>query len=434
MPKNRNITLILIITLITSTTLTTITSLNTYAQQEMTPAQTFEAQDENIKLAFSADGKYIAAMSNETDTLSLFNHTGTLWTTTVPGIHSIAISENASPIAAGADSGIYLFNTQTPTPHTHYNLNFESPTIALSDNGNTLAYAATTTNTNSETVTALYLFETQNQDPTWHTTLQGSLKSLSISGNGSRLTISTNHPAALHLLSTQQPTPLWTHDFQEQSGAAKLSQNGDYIITTAGNQTSQDPTRIHRFQQQSPLPNYSKLISEQPPAQQIAVSANGQIFAISLPTSNRLVFFNLDLPPYGYGPGSVLNISLPSRPVSLSISLDGKHTVVGTTTGIYLYQYQNSQLTLKKQYTTNKPSIIDIAISSNGSYIVAAAKTQQNQKYTAIYLFNLEETRDSFSDILLPIALVAIAVIVAATTTALPLRRKHKPQKPKTQT
>ena len=395
----------------------------------MTPTQTFETQEQYVRIAFSADGTHTAAMSNTTDTLSLFNRTHMLWSTHVPGIHSIAVSENASLIAAAATSGLYLFNLQNPTPQLHYDLSYANPMIALSNDGNTLAYAATSTNQNDIITTRLYLFETENQNPTWHTTLQGTLESLSISGNGNYTTITTNQPGALHLFSKQQSTPLWTYKFGEQSGAAKLSSDGNHIIATGGNPTSERSLRVYRFSRQSPQPNYIKIISELPPTPRLSVSSQGSIFALGFAESNRLIFFNLNLPPYGYGPGSVLNITLPSKPTSITMSSEGKYTAVGTDTGIYIYKYMNNELSLTKQYTNANPYITDIALTPSGWHLAATA-TKQNNKHSTIYLFDVQETRNGDIGFWLRITILAIVVLAVSTASVYVLRRKHKPQKP----
>jgi len=347
----------------------------------------------------------------------------------VPGIHSIAVSENASLIAAATTSGLYLFNLQNPTPQQHYGLSYTNPMIALSNDGNTLAYAATSTDQIDTASTRLYLFETQNQKPTWNATLQGTLESLSISGNGNYTTITTNQPGTLHLFSKQQPTPLWTYNLGEQSGAAKLSSDGNYIIATGGNQTSEHSLRVYRFSRQSPKPNYIKIISELPPTPRVSVSSQGSIFALGFAEGNRLIFFNLNLPPYGYGPGSVLNITLPSKPTSITMSSEGKYTAVGTDTGIYIYNYMNNELSLTKQYTNGNPYITDIAITPNGWHL-ATTTTKQNNKHSTIYLFDVQETQNGETDFWLQIAILATLILAVSTASVYVLRRKHKPQKP----
>jgi WD40 repeat protein len=422
MLHNEHIIPIVLIVLLTTTPLTTITILNAHAQQEMTPIQTFETTDQYNKIAFSADGKHIAAMSTTTDNLAVFNQTHKLWNTQIPHINTIAMSENANIIATATNTGIQLFNTNNPAPQQHYDLDYENPMITLSGDGAILAYAATTTHPNGTTSTTLYLFETGNLTPTWHTTLQGTLESLSTSHNGNHTTITTNQPAALHLFTKQQQTPLWTYNFEEHSGAAKISSDGNYIIATGGNLISENGLRIHRFTRQSQLPNYIKIISELAPTPRLTVAQQGTIFALAFAETNRLIFFNLDLPPYGYGPGSVLNITLPSKPTAIAMSSNGKYTAVGTETGIYIYEYTNKELSLTKQYTNNNPHITDIAMTPDGQHLTATTTT-------TIYLFNIQEVQNGtylWPQIIFP------ATIITATSIALiyVLRRKRKPQKP----
>jgi hypothetical protein len=405
MLHNERIILSLLIALLTSTPLTAIITPNAYAQQEMTPKQTFETQEQYNKIALSADGKYIAAISNTTDNLAVFNQTHMLWNTHIPDIHYVAMSENASLIAAAANTGIHLFNINSPTPQQHYDLSFENPMIALSSDGSILAYAATTTNQNDNTSTTLYLFETGNQNPTWHTTLQGKLESLSTSDNGNYTTITTNQPATLYLVS-----------------------DGNYIIATGGNLTSEHSLRVYRFSRQSPQPNYIKIISELPPTPRLTVSAQGSIFALGFAESNRLIFFNLDLPPYGYGPGSVLNKSLTSKPTSTAMSSEGKYTAVGTQTGIYIYDYMNNELSLTKQYTNSNPYITDIAITPNGWHL-AATTTKRNNNST-IYLFDIVEIRNGNTNFWLLMIILATVILAASAASIYILRRKRKPQKP----
>jgi len=419
---NERIIPIILITLLATTSLVTITIPNACAQQEMTPTQTFTTPEQYNRITSSADGKHIAAISNTTDTLAVFNQTHKLWNTQIPHISSIAMSENASIIAIATTTGIQLFNTNNPTPQQHYDLSYENPMITLSNDGSTLIYAATTTHQNSTTSTTLYLFETETLTPTWHTTLHGTLENLSTSDNGNHTTITTNQPANLHLFTKQQQTPLWTYNFGEHSGAAKISNDGNYIIATGGNQTSENSLRVYRFSPKSSQPNYIKVISELTPAQRLTIASQGTIFALAFAETNRLIFFNLDLPPYGYGPGSVKNITLPSKPTTIAMSSDGKYTAVGTDTGIYSYEYMNNELSLTKQYTIGNPNITDLAITPDGWHLTATTTS-------TVYLFDLTEMQND-TVFWLQIAALTILILAASTASIYILRNKRKPQKP----
>jgi len=421
MLHNEHMILSILITLLISTPLATITTPNAHAQQEMTPTQTFETAEQYNRIALSADGKYIAAMSNTTDTLAVFNQTHMLWNTHIAGLSSIAMSENANLITTATTTGINLFSTSNPTPQQHYDLSYENPMITLSGDGSILAYAGTTTHQNGTTSTTLYMFETGTLTPTWHTTLNGTLENISTSHNGNHTTITTNQPATLHLFTKQQQTPLWAYNFEEHSGAAKISSDGNYIITTGGNQTSENGLRVHRFRNQSPLPNYLKIISEPVPTQRLAVASQGSIFALAFAETNRLIFFNLDLPPYGYGPGSVKNLTLPSKPTTIAMSSDGTYTAIGTDIGIYIYEYNNTELTLTKQYISGNIRITGIAITPDGRHLTATTTD-------TIYLFDLQEIGNGTS--IWPYITVVAIIIAVLTTSIYILRRKRKPQKP----
>jgi WD40 repeat protein len=329
------------------------------------------------------------------------------------------MSENASLIVTATITGIQLFNISSPTPQKHFDPDHKNPMIALSGDGSTLAYAATTTNQND---TTLYLFQTGTLTPTWHTTIEGTLNSLSTSHNGNHTTVTTNQPAKLYLFTKQQQTPLWTYNFGEHAGAAEISNDGNYIIATGGNQTTENNLRVYRFSPQTSQPGYIKIISEPAPEQRLAVASQGTIFTLAFAETNRLIFFNLDLPPYGYGPGSVLNITLPGKPTATVMSSDGKYTAVGTDTGIHIYEYANTELTRTKQDTNNNLHILDIALTPDGQYLAATTPDK-------IYLFDIQGTGND-TNFWLYIAALAIIILAISTTSVYILRRQRKPQKP----
>jgi hypothetical protein len=170
-----------------------------------------------------------------------------------------------------------------------------------------------------------------------------------------------------------------------------------------------------------------KVISELPPASGLAITANGTIFAISY--TDNLLFFNLDLPPYGYGPGSVLKATLPSRQVSMTMSSDGRHTIMGTVAGIFTYEYADHQLNLRRQYTVGNPLITDVASSANGQFIIATTIVCEDKEHSVIHFF------DSFTEpqptliapcVQLVILVIIVAVVSAATTYVLRRSRTRR--------
>ena len=165
-----------------------------------------------------------------------------------------------------------------------------------------------------------------------------------------------------------------------------------------------------------------KIISELIPTQRLTVSSQGSTFALGFAESNRLIYFNLNLPPYGYGPGSVLNITLQSKPTAIAMSSEGMYTAVGTHAGIYIYEYMNRELNLTKQYTNNNPYITDIATTPDGWHLAATATS-------TIYLFDVVEIRNG-TGFWLPITILGIIILAASAASVYIRRRKHKTQKP----
>jgi hypothetical protein len=220
------------------------------------------------------------------------------------------------------------------------------------------------------------------------------------------------------LFAREETLPLWTYTFGEQCGGAKISNNGNYIVAVGGNQTAEKDLRIYRFFGQIAIPNYMKAISEVPSSSGITISANGSVFAMSYPRSSRLIVFTLELPPYGYGPGSVLNVSLPSRSVAMSMSSDGRRIIVGTGEGLFVYEHALRQLNLAKQYAAGKPRVIDMASSANGQIIAAAIAMGEDNENSTIYLFDSSKNPPAIvpepwlqTGLLLAITLGASAII-----------------------
>jgi len=415
------------ITLLFSTVLTAIVPLEASAELEMTPEWTIDSENEFTEIAVSADGTYIAAAINNANRLYVFRGNESLWYSTVGLVHSLAMSADGKYIAVGAENTLYLFSVHNSTPQLKYQLTYGNSKVATSADGNATAVGTTPHNHNNTLETRLHLFQKDEDTPTWTSTIAGVLESLSISDDGSYVAASTSKPGCLYLFAKEHETPLWIYDFGERSGGAKISSNGNYIVAVGGNQTGYKEMRIYRFLRQTSQPNYVKVISELPSFQGVSISANGSIFAISYTEANRLIMFNLELPPYGYGPGSVLNVSLPSPRVSLSMSADGKHIIVGTLEGLFTYEYVNRQLELKNHYTVNKPFINDVASSIDGRYLVAAVtvRPRDNKNSMICFFDNFKEPKADVANPWLQPALIITAAVILATATFI-LHKKRK--------
>jgi len=418
----------LLISLLFSTVVSAFVRAEVFAQEEMMPQWGIENGGEFTKVAVSADGEHIAAVANNTNMLYVFQSKETLWNASIDSVYSLAMSADGRYVAVGAKSNFYLFNAVNSTPQLKYQLAHESSLVAVSADGGVSAVGTSSPIGTSNAGTVLYLFERERHAPVWNNPVPGVLESLSMSDDGNYIAVSTSSPGVLYLFTKERMTPLWSYDFGERGGGAKISGNGDYIVAVGGNQTGGKSMRVYRFLRQGSTPNYIKVISELPSYQGLSVSANGSIFAISYAESNYLVFFNLELPPYGYGPGSVLNVSLPSSRVSMSMSSDGRHVIVGTARGVFVYEYLNRLVNLRKRYVVDEPFINDIAASSDGRFIIAAATVRlQNSKRSVIYIFdNFDESQVSFVGSWLEFGLAIVAVVVILAVELFFLRKKYR--------
>jgi len=404
------------------------TAIEVLAQQEMTPEWVVENGEHFVKLAISADGKYIAATTNNTNLLHMFHGNELQWTSSVSCVQSLVMSANGKYVAVGTKGNFYLFDRQNATPQVEYQLDYENSLVAVSANGNVTAVGATPQTPNNNRNSKLYLLEKESPGPTWNSTLLGTLESLSISGDGNYIVASTTQPGVLYLFTKEEATPLWTYNFGEHCRGSKISNNGDYIVAVGGNQTAEKDLRIYRFRRQIQTPNYMKVISELPSISGLSVSADGSIFAMSYTRSSRLILFNLELPPYGYGPGSVLNVSLPSRSVSMSMSSDGRVIIVGAVEGLFVYEYSIPQLNLVRQYAAGKPRVVDVASSANGQLVIAAIATDQNDERSAIYLFDYsKEPQAIIAEPWVRIGLLLVAMLVALATILYVFRKRCGP-------
>ena len=168
-----------LIVLLFSTTLVTMISNEVMAQQEMTPKWVIEKEGEITKLAISADGRYIAAATNNTNMLYVFRGNESLWYSSVDIVQSLAMSADGNHIVVGAKGYFYFFDIQNSTPQLKFQLDYENSMVAISGDGNIAVVGTTPYTTNSSAETKLYLFEKEETIPTWNNTFPGILESLS---------------------------------------------------------------------------------------------------------------------------------------------------------------------------------------------------------------------------------------------------------------
>jgi len=93
-------------TLLLSAILITLISIGVLAQQEMEPEWVIDNGNQFTKIAATADGKYFAAATNNTNRLYVFRGSEFLWSSPVNRIHSLAMSANGMYIARAPRTGM----------------------------------------------------------------------------------------------------------------------------------------------------------------------------------------------------------------------------------------------------------------------------------------------------------------------------------------
>jgi len=377
------------------TTLTQLTLIETSAQQEMTPEWTYENGDRFSIVTVSTDGNYIGVGTKNTNRFYLFRRNLLLWNYSVGNISSISMSSDGKYIAIGTESNFYLFDRDNSLPLLSYGIDYETSVVAISSDGKYAVVGAMPSTYFQNAESKLYMFEREQSTPTWTKTLPGILESLSISNNGSYIVASTSLPGIMYVFAREWEIPLWHYSFGNWSGGVKISGTGDFIVATGGDQVfANDPTRerrIFQFARQSSTPIYQKSIPELPSRRGLAVSSNGSIFAVSYSNRSEFMLFNMNIQPYG--PNSIRTASLPACRVSMTMSSDGRYTFFGTVKGVYVCEYWDNQLIVKRQYTMNDPFIYDIASSSDGRHLVAVGYLgSSDNEPSFIYFF------DTFSE------------------------------------
>ena len=206
----------------------------------------------------------------------------------------------------------------------------------------------------------------------------------------------------------------------------RRSNDAGYVVAVGGEGDNGSDNRLFRFRRESPIPNYWKLIPALPSQRGISVSSNGSIFAISYESRIELTIFDMNIQPYG--PNSIRNIFLPTNRVSMSMSPDGRYIFIGTSEGVFVYEYLNNALSLRKQYTQNNPLILDIASSADGHYIVAVSRwnSPDNERSLILFFDNFRKVEGSAN----PWAwrdklIVGIAIVITGTIGFILYKRKR---------
>lgn len=408
---NRKLTFAVLAIILLSTALVVSVLNHIVTRQEMTPEWIYEDGNDFFRTAISADGNYLGAGTSNTSRFYIFQGNMSLWDYSVGNVHSIAMSSDGKHVAVGAGTDFYLFDSEVSSPLLKYRVGYETSLVVISPDGKHVVVGAGSSVRQANAESKLYVFEWGKTIPTWTKTLQGVLESLSISGNGSYIVASTSLPGVMYVFVREQETLLWSYSFGDWGGGVRISSGGDYIVAIGG---SEDDYSLFQFLRERESQRYQKLILEPPSHRGLSASSNGSIFAISYTSRNELILFDMNIQPYS--PSSIHRVSLPASRVSMFMSSDGRYIFIGTSEGIFVYEYFNNRLSLTRQYTYNKPTIYDVASSPDGRYLVAIGHWRSPvDEHSNIYFFDSFRETAGPSDLWLqwaPLILVIIVVIV----------------------
>jgi WD40 repeat protein len=387
------------------------------AQEEMVPEWTYE-NGAFSEIAISADGRYVAAGAAGTGEIYLLRGGELLWSYLVGSMCSISLSQRGEHLAVGTDSALYLFGRDASDPMLIWSLEGDYSIVVVSSDGGIVVVGSTAKTYHEQAESTLDVFEVGQSLPFWTITLEGVLESLSICDDGSHFAASTSLPGVLNLFSVETKLVLWRYDLGDWGGGARISNDASYVVAVGGDGEGGEDNRVLRFSIASPNPRYAKLISTPPSQRGLSLNANGSIFAVSYEGSNEFTVFDMNVQPYG--PDSVHSTLLSSTEVAMTMSLDGRYIFLGTSGGVCVYEYWKNALSLERQYTSNSPSIFDIAASADGRYVVAAGQTDSPDGERASLLFfdifcqtdGLPDTGGRYGRLALAAGVVVAGVVV----------------------
>ena len=258
-------------------------------------------------------------------------------------VNSVSVSSDGSYIAAGSDSGIYLFTNVDNTPVWFYDGGY-SNSVSISSDGSYIV--------SSSLGGVIRLFTNSDNVPVWTYEIGFWCYGVSISSDGSYIAAGSLDNK-VYLFTNSDNTPVWTYD-TGHSVVSAISSNGSYVAAGYWND----------------------------------ISGYGEVYLFSN-VDNTPVWATDKYPPLLFAAID-----------SISISSDGSHIVAGNSTGtLCIFLFTNSDNTPVWVYHTN---IWGSSLSSDGSYISAAGVDHNvylftNSDNTPVWTYETGETVPSVS-------------------------------------
>jgi len=369
----------------------------------LAPLKSWEADIGAHDTKISADGRYIAAISNRK--LSLFNKDSPnlLWEHTfTENIENLDISADGSYIVTGGEESISLFHMSGKSPLWSFNTGFLSETICISSDGQYI-FAGLKDH-------KVYLFHRNSSTPLWSYTT-GDPTRVAISANGTYMIAGArNH--TLYLFEKSNSTPVWT-SILEVSKVAISADGDNFICGTYGASLNE---YIYYFERSTSVPIWNYSMGSRP---QVDISSNGEII-VSSAGEKLFAFLKTSNTP-------ILNYSAFGTINRIAISGNGDYIVAGVD-GIddeIIYFNSYSPEPIWRYFPLNFDSIISLDISENGKYMTSS--------YDSYILFinseNPEVLRNYDLEIFILLFIdgfgVLPALLIASTSHLLKRRKKR---------
>ncbi len=297
-----------------------------------------------------------------------------LWNFTANNeVRSVDVSGDGKYIIAGSHDGrIYVFNSNNNNTLWTYNTGSELRSVAMSYNGSYMVGGCANG--------YIYCFHISSNQSLWNYTTGQEILTVDISATGEFIAAGGRSNIVYYFNNTaaDPKTPLWSFNTGNDIWAVELSANGSYIA--AGNGAGW----LYFFNNSITIPKAYEWADRTPgmgTPWEIDISDDGFYIACGdyAGTSNHVSFYNRtsDIPMWNYSIGAWLE--------GIAISGDGKYVVAGARTNrVYLFDGMNTvNPYLWEDFLGDYCWTVDI--SKNGEYIIAG--TYDSGSNPQIYLY-----------------------------------------------
>ncbi|NVM19906.1 MAG: WD40 repeat domain-containing protein [Candidatus Lokiarchaeota archaeon] len=273
-------------------------------------------------------------------------------------ISDVAMSADGNYVAVGATNHIYLYTRQSSSPIINYSATYGGRHIAISSNGDYFTAA-----NGGGGDGKLFFFHKSSSTPLWIFDILDSATSLSMSSDGKYIALAS-YDKKVRLFNRSSSTPLWTFSAPSGIDDVDISSDGSYISATGGSIANIPKVFLFGKSSSIPLWNYTiydKIVS-------MAISSDGNYIVVgSSSLANKIYLFNKT----GSTPMWTFTTGYPI--MTVEISNDTNYIVAGIENGggkVYFFNRSNP-LPLWSYSTGTDAHLTTVAISSNGSYIIA---------------------------------------------------------------